>query len=311
MKAVINAIFENKDPLQLRLDLGEINSIPKLHAEWDIAGEREKVSRSRFAQHTINPIEVTKQLQATDEVLGDPDAVQTFLADAAGRMDFSLKARKDHFLLSLGDSLRPIADHLAWKKTQQITFDIQHQMLHEDTQVILRNHPLILSLSDRILSEAFRPEPNRKFARCGAAYTAAIKTRTAIVLLRIRYRLTARRRKSEQFAEEVVTCSLYRNGHGPEWSLPNEAETLRLLQLNLSDIEGQISQKERTDQVSWALKTIDKRKDALEKIIDRRAKELEAAHSRLREQIGGAHITVTPYSPDILGVYVLLPAVAR
>jgi Helicase conserved C-terminal domain len=311
MKAVINAVFESKDPLQLRLDLGEINSVPKLHAEWDIAGERERISRSRFAQHAINPIEVEKQLRVTDDVLGDPDTVQTFLTDAADRLDFSLTHRKDHVVLTLGENLRPMADQLGWKKEQHIVFDSQQPLLKEQTEVVLRNHPLVLAVSNRILSEAFSPEPNRKFARCGAAYTAAVKTRTAIVLLRIRYRLTARRRKNEQFAEEVVTCSLYRNGNGPKWSEPNNLDTLRLLQLNLSDTKGQISQQERTDQVLWALRAIDKTKNDLDQLVKQRAMELELTHSRLRKQIGGAQVAFTPYSPDILGLYVLLPAASR
>jgi hypothetical protein len=66
------------------------------------------------------------------------------------------------------------------------------------------NHPFVVALSERVFGEAFKPQPDQKFARCGAAFTDSVKTRTAVTLLRIRYRLTARRHKIDQFAEEVV-----------------------------------------------------------------------------------------------------------
>jgi hypothetical protein len=77
--------------------------------------------------------------------------------------------------------------------------------------------------------------------------------------------------------------------------------------------KGQITQQERIEQVSWALQTMESAKSDLERIAQERAKESEAAYARLREQIGGSQITVTPAlnSPDILGLYVLLPGGGR
>ena len=64
MKAVIEGVFKSKEPEQMALDLGGIENVQQLHIEWDINAQREKTSRSRFAQHAINPTEVAKEIEA-------------------------------------------------------------------------------------------------------------------------------------------------------------------------------------------------------------------------------------------------------
>jgi hypothetical protein len=89
----------------------------------------------------------------------------------------------------------------------------------------------------------------------------------------------------------------------------NDKATLVLLEGIVP--KGQISQHERTEQVAWALQMIGGTKADLDRIKNERAKEAEAAYDRLREQIGGSQIAVTPHDPDILGVYVLLPGAGQ
>jgi hypothetical protein len=309
MKAVIRGVFESKKPEQMTLDLGAFNTVQKLHAGWDIAAEREKVSRSRFAQHGINPTEVAKEVEATDEVLGDPSAVRSFLTDAAPRVGFSLTPRNAHYVLDPGKPLSDVATRLGWKKSPDVVFDGPPPEQLRDAVVIIRNHPFVVALSERVFGEAFKPEPDHKFARCGAAYTDLVKTRTSVVLLRIRYRLTSRHHKIDQFAEEVVTTGFTRGDKGLVWLPSNDKTALSLLEGVVP--KGQISQQERTEQVAWALQMIETAKADLDRIRSERAHEAEAAYGRLREQIGGSQITVRPHDPDILGVYVLLPGGGR
>jgi len=308
MKAVIRGVFESKKPEQMSLDLG-IDTVHALHAEWDIAAQREKVSRSRFAQHGINPMEVAKEVEATDEVLGDPIAVRNFLTDAAPRIGFSLIPRNSHFVLDPGKPLSDVASRLGWKKPPEIVFDGPPPEGVKAAAVLIRNHPFVVALSERLFGEAFKPEPDHKFARCGATYTDAVATRTAIVLMRIRYRLTSRRHKIDQFAEEVVTTGFSRGDNGLRWLPTNDKATLTLLETVVP--KGQISQKERIQQVSWTLQMMEGAKSDLDRVAHERAKESEAAYARLREQIGGSQISVMPHAPDILGIYVLLPGGGR
>lgn len=308
MKAVIRGLFEGKDPEQMTLGLGGID-IQRLHAEWDITAQREKISRSRFAQHGINPAEVAKEVEATDEVLGDPSAVRDFLVEAAPRVGFTLTPRNNHFVLDPSKPLSEVAVRLGWKKPPEIVFDSPPPEGLDDAVALVRNHPFVVALSERVFGEAFKPEPNHKFARCGAAFTDTVKTRTAILLLRIRYRLTTRRHNIDQFAEEVITTGFSPSEQGLVWLQANDKATLALLESVIP--KGQITQQERREQVSWGLQVIEGARADLERIASERAKEAETAYARLREQIGGSQITVTPHPPDILGVYVLLPGGGR
>lgn len=309
MKAVIRGIFENKEAHQMTFEFGEIDSVQKLHSEWDIAAQREKISRSRFAQHGINPTEVTKEVEATDEVLGDPTAVKNFMMEAAPRVGFSVTPRNNHFVLDPGKRLGDVAGRLGWKKPPDVVFDSPPPEGLGGAAVLIRNHPFVVALSERVVGEAFRPEPDHKFARCGAAFTDMVSSRTAILLLRIRYRLTTKKHKFDQFAEEVVTTGFRRTNDGLVWLPSNDKSTLALLEAVVPI--GQISQQERSQQVSWALQMADGANAGLNQIAHERAKESQAAYARLREQIGGSQITVTPHPPDILGVYVLLPGGGR
>jgi hypothetical protein len=165
--------------------------------------------------------------------------------------------------------------------------------------------------SEKVFGEAFKPQPDQKFARCGAAFTDAVKARTAVALLRIRYRVTTRRHKMDQFAEEVVTTGFSRSDKGLVWLPTNDKATLALLETVIP--KGQITQQERIEQVSWALQMIESAKSDLERIAQQRAEASQADYARMREQIGGLKITVTPAlnSPDLLGLYVLLPGGAH
>ncbi len=52
---------------------------------WSRAVEREKESRTRFAQRRIKPEEVARELHESDAVLGDAAAVQRFVHEACAR----------------------------------------------------------------------------------------------------------------------------------------------------------------------------------------------------------------------------------
>jgi len=192
-----------------------------------------------------------------------------------------------------------------------VVFDSPPAVGLENAVVLIRNHPFVVALSEKVVGEAFKPQPDQKFARCGAAFTDAVKVRTVIALLRVRYRVTTRRHQIDQFAEEVVTSGFSRSDKGLDWLPTNDKATLALLETVIP--KGQITQPERIEQVSWALQMLESDKSDLEQIAQDRAQEAEAAYDRLRELTGGSQITVTPAlnSPDILGIYVLLPGGGR
>jgi hypothetical protein len=170
--------------------------------------------------------------------------------------------------------------------------------------VLGRNHGLVAHLSDQILGQALRPKGEHQGYRCGAAYTNAVKTRTVILLLRVRYALS-RKGQSDQFAEEVVTTGFESEGQTLRWFDPNKQEVLSLLES--AEPAGNISPQERQSRLERALEEVHTHRPQFQAIADGRAQELDAAHQRLKQQIGGTAVKAKAYPPDILGIYVLLP----
>lgn len=310
VQALVQALFENRKAEQLRLDLGDIDSVQALHEEWDRNANRERVSRTRFAQHAIKPDEVARELEAVDTVLGDTKAVRKFLVDAGSRFGFSLVSKDSHDLLDPAELPAWLGPRLLWKKQQKLIFETPPPPKLEDAIWVGRNHPLVVGLSDRILGEAFKEAPDARFARCGAAFTNVVDRRTVLALLRLRYRLTTHRDTEELFAEEVLTAGFKKLGDKVEWLPANGKETLDLLE-RIEPV-GSITQQERIQRVASALDELNGFQKELEAIAHQRAQELEEAHGRLREYTGGGRIKATPHlPPDIMGVYVLLPAGGR
>jgi hypothetical protein len=306
VKALMKAVFEGwrgQDEQQLRLDLPEINNVSAFHQNWERNADREKIRRSRFAQHTINPEEVAHEIEATDSVLGDPEAVRHFMLDAAQRLKFSMEKRDHYYLLDPIGLPLEIRERLGWKKAVKVVFVSPPPEDVENAVVLGRNHSLVAFLAERIFGRAFLPTSEQDFARCGAAYTGAVRARTVLALLRVRYRLT-RRGQSDQFAEEVVTAAYETPAGRIEWKVTDSTATTLLEQATAI---GNISPQEKQQRIDRTLEEFSSDQAALDSIANQRASELEATYERLKPTMGGGKVTVTPYPPDLLGVYVLLP----
>ena len=102
-EALLNALFlrgghtKTIGETQLAFEFGEdeiAGDIASFHRRWDVDAEREKINRSRFAQRTLKPADVRQELEVTDAVLGDPDAVREFVLTAAQRLGLSIAPDK-------------------------------------------------------------------------------------------------------------------------------------------------------------------------------------------------------------------------
>ncbi len=186
----------------------------------------------------------------------------------------------------------------------KIVFDSPPPQDVENAIVLGRNHPFVTHLSDLILGRALNPVGGQESNRCGAAYTNSVKHRTVVLLLRVRY-ILGRRNQPDQFAEEIVTVGYQAEGGKLVWLSPNDKDTLQLLEEAAA--VGNITNQEKQQRIRSALEEVNAHRSALQRIAESRAGELEAAHDRLKQQIGGAKVKATAHAPDILGIYVFLP----
>jgi len=285
--------------LQLALDDPKVS---EFHQAWDAAAEREQRSRTRFAQHQIDPDEVHRELAQLEPVLGTPDDVRRFLAEALQRFGGELRQLSNGiFELHAGDLARAIVERMqGFHAPLRCVFD---GVAPEGVTLLSRNHPVVSAVADAVLARALAGDDPR-FPRCSAIYTDGVRERTAVLLLRLRYLLEEEGR--QQFAEEVVLAAGVRRESALYWPTPYQEGALRLLRD--AHPTANMETAERTRQVEWALGMLADADDWYAPIVEDRVRALTDAHDRLRRVVKDVPLKVEPHlPPDIVGCYVLVP----
>ncbi len=299
---------------QLALPFEEAeDQVKMLHASWQNDMEREKQSRTRFAQHALKPKEVQQALEATDQVLGDPKAVQDFVLSACQALKIPVQPRAKEVwevvteLAALHDVPEQVREALPSSRRARwrITFT---SPTPEGAEYIGRNHPFVAALARHLFERALAAKnDDTTIARCGVIYTAAVDRLTVILFLRPRFELIQPERPS-LLAEEVLVV-----GWQPDrdtWLPPSEA--LPLLQaeptrnMDLAEKQRLLAHLLERLKPFWQAQA----SSPLQSLLAARAQELEEAHRRLRAhlELGVRGLKMRPCGlPDLLGVLVLQP----
>jgi hypothetical protein len=303
METVVDNVLLKRVPRERQLELAlSTPAVSRLHAAWDEAAEREQRQRGFFAQRGIKPDEVSREIEATDSVLGEPDAVRRFVADALQRFGGRLAPRREPgiFELTPGDMKARVSPYLGTEFPLRVAFST----VRDPVPVLGRTHPAVAALCEAVLGQAFGGEPDALFARTGAMRTDAIRLRTVLVLLRLRYALEE---EVEEFAEEVVLAAFERRDGRLHWLEPLETSGREIAAA--AHPVGNVAAVEKAEQIGWALEFLTGTRDWHAPIVAARVAELEAAHARLRKLTKAPHLKVLPHEPpDILGCFVLLPS---
>jgi hypothetical protein len=290
--------------------------IKAFHGRWELDAERERVNRTRYAQRALKPDEVRRELEATDAVLGDPDAVREFVLAAAQRVGLHIvrDKRRDVFRVSVGAAAaaalpEAVAFALPTDRTGHWLVTFISPSPAEGAEYLGRNHRFVAALARFLMEEAMTKGAKAAAARCGVIRTRAVERLTTILLLRVRY-LVQQPDKAPLLSEEVVVTG-FRPGPkpgAPDWFADDEA--LRLLGEARPD--ANIPLAEKRGLVGEALAAWPVTEAALHKRIAARAAELEKSHKRVRQAVAlkVRQLTVAPQlPPDLLGVLVLQPMV--
>jgi superfamily II DNA or RNA helicase len=318
-EAVLNALFlrRRRDSVsaeQLVLDLG-VSQVATLHRRWDLDAEREKINRTRFAQRALKPGDVRQELEATDAVLGDPEAVREFVLAAAQRLGLSIARDKRPavFRVAVGaeaTAALPEAISFALPEFKSgswlITFT---SPTPEDAEYLGRNHRFVTTLARFLLEEALTRRGSASASRCGVIRTRAVARLTTIVLLRVRY-LVHQPGRSPLLSEEVLVSGIIPGaGIGaPSWLA--EGEAFRLLADAQPD--ANIGLAEKRELIRSMLDAWPTLQASLRERIKARAEELEKSHKRVRQAVAlrVRELSVAPQlPPDLLGILVLQPVV--
>jgi superfamily II DNA or RNA helicase len=310
MEAVLKALFMRGGAKpstggQLSLDL-DLPMVTELHREWDRAVDREeeRLNRTRYAQRTIHPGDVQRELEETDAVLGEPKAVEEFVRAACERLNAPLQRTGKYWRLEVGALPLPVRERLDGAQELRLAFDTP---VPEGVVYVGRNHPLTAGLAAFLLDGAFDPTlPQPPAARSGVIRTTAVERRTMLLLLRIRFLLEDRAKGGPLLAEELVVVGL--QGRPESIEVLSEAEALRLVKE--AEATENISLEDRERLLRDAMGWLPALSPHLESVAKERAQRLLDAHRRVRklteERLRG--FTVRPHLPvDVLGLYVLMP----
>ncbi|MCP4658263.1 MAG: SWF/SNF helicase family protein, partial [bacterium] len=128
--------------------------------EWQTAAEREKKSRTIFAQHQIRVDEVDREVRAVRGALGDAGAVERFMGEALAVLGAVVVPRKNHLEIDLAEAPHELRDALsdgggAVKTRVRAAFG---PPAPAGGEVLTRTHPLVAAVANRIWNEALDPE---------------------------------------------------------------------------------------------------------------------------------------------------------
>ncbi|OSO89155.1 helicase [Cylindrospermopsis raciborskii CENA303] len=287
----------------------EESGTDNLSKQWDRAIEKEKISRTRFAQRAINPGEVERELWELDIALGSQKEVERFIINAFSAMNCSLIKEKDTWLLpkKSSDFKNRLRLEEELDSIKRISFSIQTR---EGIEYVDRNHILVERTATHILETALGDMNHSLASRCSFTITDIIEKRTTLLLLRLRHLIKTRKRSKREMieyheflGEECLLIGFCGSPENPEWL--EDRKAIELIEgIKVTGIG--IDPKQEIEDFLGEFNEIERE---LEKIANQRAHKLWESHQRVRKITKEIPVTVEPRIPmDLLGVYILHPS---
>ena len=282
----------------------------ELFGQWEAASEREKRSRTIFAQETIRVDEVALELAAAQAAIGSGVDVAVFAREAVRALGGSVKeeGKKQRALeLDFRETPRSLRDVLGDVEQLTARFELP---LREGETLLTRTHPVIEGLASYMMDAALDPLGEGVARRCGAIRTAQVSRRTTVLLIRARYHIVTVHGGDERplLAEECLTLAFAGapDAQRAEWLDDGTAELL--LQ---AKPDANIAAEQSTEFIRKTLAGLEHLRPHLDEVVEQHGAALLAAHQRVRAaaRLKGVRYRVEPQRPpDVLGVYVYLPA---
>jgi superfamily II DNA or RNA helicase len=314
--SVVEAIFEG---LLLRESSGTIDQYlpgfeeymkPRkedLYTKWDNATEKEKRSRTLFAQETIKTEVVQKELQEVQSSVGTGIEVQKFVRNALYFYGGVVSDLSDGTIqIDLSRCPTTLKDYLQTEDKFGAKFELP---IEKDTILLTRTHPFVESLANYIMNGALDELEESIAKRAGVIKTAALKQMTTLLLVRFRYDILTKKEKVETplLAEDCKVLGF--EGFPSEAVWLNEERTESILKLRP---DANIDKSLASDLVQDIINEYDQIQPHLEQVAKENGQKLLESHQRVRAaaQAKGIRFEVEPKLPvDVLGIYVYLPKV--
>lgn len=280
-----------------------------LYGKWEAVAEREKRSRTMFAQETIKAEAVARELQAVRAAIGSSLQVSTFTKEAlrASRAVVSERDGAARFdLAETPQALRELLKEAGGLEKDQFTARFELPV-KEGQLYLTRTHPLVEALAAYVMDTALDPLASGIAHRCGVIRTSRVKRRSTLLLVRFRYHIITRRGETERplLAEDCQMLAFAGSPQNAEWLDTETAESLLV-----AEPEANITPEQQTEFIRKVVEGFDWLRPRLDQVAKQRGEELLEAHSRVRIASRAkdvSHRVEAQLPPDVLGIFVYLP----
>ena len=311
MDAVLHSVLLNpentKRTLQLGLDFGETDPIRqgevKATKAYDEAAEREKVSRSIFAQHSIKAQEIEKDLEQADQSIGKPEDVESFVVSCVNDV-LGAQIIKDKKGYQLFTTNLPPAIKSTLPEEEEIAVSF-YSPTPEGYFYIGRNHIFVEQLCQYIMANSLAHDVRDGAARASVIKTHSVDIKTSILLFRVRNVIEEQNGSNQIVAEEMLLWGYKGNPENGEFIYQDECRTL----LDTARPTSNLTPEARGNFLENELTKLPELRPSFDKVAEERSKILVEAHERFRRVMGGSKFQVVyPVLPmDVMGIYILLP----
>ncbi len=268
----------------------------------DEAAEREKASRSIFAQNAIKAHEIEADLREVDEAIGDPTAVETFVSATLNHLlGVQITQTKHGYDLVTANLPVSLRDVLPSGETLKISFQ---SPTPENHLYLGRNHRFVEQLCQLVMANTLA-RIDKKAARAAVIRTQQVSTKTTLMLFRCRNVIEQSKRAYQIVAEEMLLWGW--SGTPQQKQFLDHAQAKNLL--NQARASSDLSVQARANFLNNELKLLAHLQDEFQQVAEHQSKRLVEAHERFSALMDKQQFQVVyPVLPmDLLGIYILLP----
>jgi len=291
---------------QLLFDYSKCNeaAIAKTNVTRKIveSAEREKISRSIFAQNAIKAQEIEEDLREVDEAIGNVKAVEDFVTVALENL-FGVQITKERegYEIVTGNLPPQLVDLLPAGRIVKVSFE---SPTPEGHYYLGRNNRFVEQICQLIMANTLARQ-DKHAARAAVIRTHQVVKKTTLFLFRCRNVIEQGNGGHQIVAEEMLLWGW--RGTPKEKVFLSHAEAKELIAVARASSE--LSQQARAGFLENELHLLGSLDHEFNAIAEVQSKRLVAAHERFSSLMDKQRFQVVyPVLPmDLLGVYILLP----
>ena len=268
----------------------------------DEAVEREKASRSIFAQNAIKAQEIEEDLQAMDEAIGDPSAVKDFVTGVLNNLfGVQVTAKQKGFDIVTGNLPPQLHGLLPEGWHVKVSFD---SPTPQGYHYLGRNHRFVEQLCQLVMANTVAREGKRA-ARAAVIRTRQVEIKTTLLLFRCRNVIEQGKGGHQIIAEEMLLWG-WKGTPDNRAHLDHEQAHVLLREARAS---SNLSPEARMSFLENDLGILNRLNADFDELAEEQSKRLVTAHERFSALMDKRRYQVVyPILPmDLMGIYILLP----